>query len=409
MSHRSAVRRGPPARWTSAFFACAFLLAPGAAPATDVDGIDLLLARDAATGEITLAWSGGGLVWEVRSATDGLGLSDPASVLGGGCTALWSLETPPEPLVLFVVRTHAAAPEAESCDYVDDNCDGLIDEDFKDPTGEYYVDDRNCGACVRACSATTDPPFICQLVEDCVGEAGPVCSPADPCQDAACPELCDNVDNDLDCAVDEDYRNAYGLYFTDEHCGVCQTDCTLIVYDGLPASCTWYPWWGVATLPHCSVTCTGSCVDVNGNPSDGCECCDPMPESCGDPFSIDSDCDGPDPWDPDCADWPFPLPTSSYCWSWAGPPLPVVLGCDGNAGAQGDPIVLYELDVDGDGVYDHSSGAPIIVGHTFTEEGLFRPACRVTDAADRTMHYRVEVVTDTALSAPRGCHDFYPY
>ncbi len=40
---------------------------------------------------------------------------------------------------------------SESCDYVDEDCDGSTDEDFK--TGSRYTDEENCGSCGNDCTA----------------------------------------------------------------------------------------------------------------------------------------------------------------------------------------------------------------------------------------------------------------
>jgi hypothetical protein len=42
-----------------------------------------------------------------------------------------------------------ASPEAESCDFLDNDCDGKIDEDFK--TGDLYVSKAHCGTCNASC------------------------------------------------------------------------------------------------------------------------------------------------------------------------------------------------------------------------------------------------------------------
>ena len=61
----------------------------------------------------------------------------------------------------------APMPEAESCDGVDNNCNGETDEDFVDSEGVYFTKEH-CGGCGIDCDATI--PFSTQT--ECVVEAG---------------------------------------------------------------------------------------------------------------------------------------------------------------------------------------------------------------------------------------------
>ncbi|MCA9518041.1 MAG: hypothetical protein KC635_24045, partial [Myxococcales bacterium] len=45
----------------------------------------------------------------------------------------------------------APTPEAETCDFKDNDCDGGVDEDFKDASGEWTTT-ANCGTCGNDCS-----------------------------------------------------------------------------------------------------------------------------------------------------------------------------------------------------------------------------------------------------------------
>jgi hypothetical protein len=116
-----------------------------------------------------------------------------------------------------------AADDTELCNYVDDDCDGVIDNGF-----DLTTDSQNCGVCGRACSLLhadsecrpgADAPS-CVVTEcepgwhdidgvdqngceyECVksGRDGVPCAP----NDASCgQELCDNADNDCNGVIND--------------------------------------------------------------------------------------------------------------------------------------------------------------------------------------------------------------
>ena len=99
-------------------------------------------------------------------------------------------------------------------------------------------------------------------------------------------EACNASDDDCDDAVDEDFRNADGLYVDVDHCGACASPC---VEPGpnMVAACD-----VIGSVPTCSVTCEEGFVDVDGFGANGCEC--ERWDGIGPPPSVDTDidCDG---------------------------------------------------------------------------------------------------------------------
>jgi hypothetical protein len=122
------------------------------------------------------------------------------------------------------------SPSAETCNGIDDDCDGSIDEELGTLT-------CGVGACVRT-------------VDACVGGVPQVCEPGTPAADDG---LCNAIDDDCDGATDEDYAP-------------------------LPTTC------GVGA---CASNGTTSCV--GGSVIDDCVSGLPGDETCN---GLDDDCDG---------------------------------------------------------------------------------------------------------------------
>ncbi len=160
------------------------------------------------------------------------------------------------------VPLNGCTPVAELCNNIDDDCDGAIDENFS-----LSSDNANCGICGRVCAAGqfcsggkcqwSTPPAGCSPVaescnysdDDCdgiiddgfnlssnsshCGACGHACAAGQFCQNAHCTwvipqsscvaaaESCNSIDDDCDGAIDENWN-----FLSDKsHCGNCWTVC----------------------------------------------------------------------------------------------------------------------------------------------------------------------------------------
>ncbi len=163
----------------------------------------------------------------------------------------------------------AKVPEKESCNGVDDNCDGKIDNDVSD-IGKPCVNTNAFGSCKG---------FV-----KCNGSGGLSCDAG-----VAQKETCNGQDDDCNGVADDGYINpANGLYDSINNCGGCNIACPVAPGIGSTAACTVN-----AGKPACSFACKPGWANANGSQNDGCECqIIPGIDIPGD--GIDQNCDGVD-------------------------------------------------------------------------------------------------------------------
>ena len=187
----------------------------------------------------------------------------------------------------------------EACgDGLDNNCDGQIDEGF-----DMNTDPQNCGTCGVSCAANTpfqatsngcaggSCVFVCQAGQHdadgdlALGVAGTGCEYACATSNGGV-EACDDLDNDCDGQVDEDFAKQTNP----ANCGSCGYQCAAHVgNNSVVAGCS----GGV-----CQFACVAGWVDTNGDVTlgdggDGCDYACTVTgggvETCD---TLDNDCNG---------------------------------------------------------------------------------------------------------------------
>ncbi|MDI7267931.1 MAG: MopE-related protein, partial [Myxococcota bacterium] len=185
----------------------------------------------------------------------------------------------------------ACEPPPESCNGVDDDCNGETDEDFPCAIGAGV-------SCTRTCGSMG------------VGECTPSCQVPTPVNCPTARETCNGEDDDCNGETDEDFPCAVGARLpcvTD--CGsdgyrVCSAECALPngpclvpdeICNGMDDDCDGVCDDGFACCANASVSCLASCGSTGaGWCTDRCAvptgaACTPPAERCN---GADDDCDG---------------------------------------------------------------------------------------------------------------------
>jgi hypothetical protein len=158
------------------------------------DGVTLQVSHGPAAGEVRLDWSGGQPSFQVYRSTSPATLVSPGNKLGETSGNLWTDVPPAGGIFYYRVVGPCLNPTPETCDGVDDDCDGFLD----DGCPGACMDDLGCPVS-QFCDAVTDRclPDVadgqaCSRDEQCV---------ANHCSNGICCAGGDCCTNNVPCAA----------------------------------------------------------------------------------------------------------------------------------------------------------------------------------------------------------------
>ncbi len=133
----------------------------------------------------------------------------------------------------------APSPSPEVCDGMDNDCNGIVDDNV-------FGAGQQCDVAVAGVGS-------CDGILSCQGQTGWVCQGPTPEV-----EVCDFVDNDCDNQADEDFKTN-GVYSDFNHCGTCNNSCA----NGLPNASLTQCQVGASVAQCVVVTCEPGFIKLN--------------------------------------------------------------------------------------------------------------------------------------------------